>query len=279
MRLIHTLLFLLRANRLEEDLKLADACLRSLEKSAYNTVVVYNQGFYSNDQLRDYLSEYNLETIVLGEGVNAGTSAGRQSCFRYIWEHRPDTEFISEIHLDMIFSGNWEDKLIDYLAANDESMISCGIVDQKGNMPFAGKSTAMPAGGQITDDFLHSLQEDRIIRGFTNPCIHVSEVLKETGGYDTHFLRGKQCFEDDSMLLGYYYYYGTRAAWHPKINLNAVVYHAVAGQRLGVYDDTLVNFNGLVKQYGAMGLKHLSGLHESQWHRWFFLKKYTDIIG
>jgi hypothetical protein len=106
----------------------------------------------------------------------------------------------------------------------------------------------------------------------------VSEILKATGGYNVQFLKGGQCFEDDSMLLGYYYYYGTKANWHPKIYFGSVVYHAVAGQRNGVSGNVMVNFNGLVRQYGAMGLKALCGLHESQWHKRFFFEQYNSIV-
>lgn len=269
---------MVRENNAENDLAMADACLSSLENSTFNTVVVYNQGFISNAQLQDYLTKYTLETIVLGEGVNAGIVAGRQHCFKYIWEHFPDSNFISELHMDMIFSSNWEDPLIAYLERSNEPMVGCGIIDRQGEMPFSEKSVSLPPLDQINTAFLKTLQEDRICPGFTNPCIHASRILKEIGGYNTQFLTGKQCFEDDSMLLGYFYYYGTRAAWHPKINLNSVVYHAVAGQRLTITDDIKVNYNGLVRQYGAMGLSHLSCLHQSQWHKHFFAMGYNDLI-
>lgn len=277
-RLIHTLLCLFRADRLEEDLIMADECFKSLEKSTYRTIVVYNQGCFTNNQLHEFLSLYKLELIVIGEGANVGTTIGRQRCFEYIWAQYPDTDYISELHLDMKFCSGWEDPLVAYLDCHDEPVISCGIIDQHGNMPFLNKAAALPGTGDAYEAFLKGLCEDTVLHGFSNPCIHVSRILKETGGYHEVFLKGKQCFEDDSMLLGYFYYYGTRAHWQPKINCNSVVYHAIAGQRISVGDNVLVNFNGLVKQYGAMGIKHLGDLHKSTWHKNFFTQHYESII-
>lgn len=277
MRLIHTLLFLFRENKLTEDINMAATCLKSLEKSTFKTVVVYNQGYFSNEKLQEFLKPFQLNFHVIGDGANVGTTVGRQSCFRFIWENFPDTEYISEIHLDMLFTWAWEDMLVSYLDTHDEPVISCGIVDQRGNMPFLNKTAAVPDSNDKYDDFLANLREDSILHGFTNPCVHASKALKETGGYNSLFLKGKQCFEDDSLLLGYYYYFGTRANWHPKINFNSIVYHAIAGQRLDISGNVMVNFNGLIKQYGAMGLKHLSDLHKSAWHKKFFLTNYNKI--
>ena len=278
MRLIHTLLFLLRDDRLADDLILANECLKSLEGSIYKTVVVFNQGIFSGGKLKEYLGQFALDFHVIGEGVNVGTAAGRQRCFEYVWENFPDCGYISELHLDMVFPGRWEEALIDYLDAHDEPMVSCGIIDKQGNMPFINKSAVLPQDREEYDAFLQGLREDIVLHGFTNPCIHASQILKEAGGYNPLFLKGGQCFEDDSMLLSYYYYYGTKRNWYPKINFNAVVYHAVAGQRLNMGGNVMVNFNGLVKQYGLMGLKHLSTLHKSAWHRSFFAMQYDKLL-
>lgn len=128
MTLIHTLLFMLRDNRLTDDLAMAKDCLKSLEGSSYQTVVVYNQGFFANDTLKEFLSGFRLDVHIIGDGVNVGTAAGRQRCFEYIWESFPDCKFISELHLDMILPEHWEDALIAYLLINDEPMVSCGII-------------------------------------------------------------------------------------------------------------------------------------------------------
>ena len=278
MKLIHTLLFLLRENRLAEDLDMAKACLQSLAASAHKTVVVYNQGFWTNDRLKEFLSGFGLDCHVIGEGANVGTSMGRQRCFDYVWENFSDSLYISELHLDMLFPPLWENALTDYLDTHDEPLISCGIVDKQGSMPFLNRTFVLPKAKEEFGSFLQSLREDTVLHGFTNPCIHVSKALKESGGYNTDFLKGGQCFEDDSMLLGYYYYYGTKRNWFPKISFNSVVYHAIAGQRMNMGGDVMVNFNGLIKQYGLMGLKHLSMLHKSEWHKSFFLMQYNKMI-
>jgi hypothetical protein len=277
MKLIHTLLFLLRENQMTEDLNMARALFDSLSKSTYKTVVVFNQGCFTNEALKEYLSEFDLDTHVIGDGTNVGIPLGRQHCFNYIWSNIPDTEYVSELHLDMVLSNRWEDPLLDYLASHDEPMICSGIIDHSGDMPVLGRKVPLPP--TFDNDFLLNLREDKILQGLTHPCIHVSQILKAVGGYDPVFLKGKQCFEDDSLLLSYYYYYGTRANWHPKINYNSVAYHAVAGQRMSLHDSMMINYNGLVKQYGAMGIKTLSWLKNSPWHKNYFENNYKALAG
>ncbi len=276
MKLVHTLLFLFRDDWAEDRL-LTTNCLKSLEKSTFKTVVVYNQGAMESDRLKEELSAFRLDIHIIGDGVNVGTAVGRQKCFEYIWDRMPETEYISEIHLDMVFAPHWEDPLVGFLSNHDEPLVCCGIVDKNGYMPFLNKKTEKPEDVNGYDSFLESLRTDTVLHGFTNPCVHVSSILKETGGYNAAFLKGRQCYEDDSMLLGYYYYYGTKNAWHPKINFNSVVYHAVAGQRLDVGGNVMINYNGLVRQYGAMGIKALSTLHRSEWHRQFFKDQFANL--
>ncbi len=279
MKLIHTLLFLVRENKITEDLFMAQVLMNSLKKSTHKTVVVYNQGYFTNDELKQYLSDFELDIHVIGEGTNAGIPAGRQNSFNYIWSNFPDTEYISELHLDMYLSSNWEDPLVDYLTSHDEPMICSGIIDHNGDMPILDKKKSLPQQSNEFNDFLIGLRENKILHGLTHPCIHVSQILKEAGGYDPAFLKGKQCFEDDSLLLSYFYYYGTRMKWHPKINYNSVAYHAVAGQRMSIDDNILINYNGLVKQYGAIGIKNLAHLRNSQWHQNYFENNYKALAG
>ncbi len=265
--LIHTLLLLIREE--SGDLEMTKKCLRSLEKSRYKTVVIFNQGTLTNEELEEFLEPFRLDCVVIGNGTNAGTIVGRQSCFDIVYRWFPDTVFISEIHPDMIFSTNWEDALVSYLAANeDEPMIGCGIVTDA-SVPLLGPDD--------TDAFLAQYQRDQVERGFNLPCVHKAEVLKAVGGYDARFLTGKQAFEDDSLLLGYHYYYGTRANWAPKVNCNSVVYHAVGGQRFGLNDNLFTNYDGLIKQYGAMGIGALAKLHVSPWQKQFFEERFAKL--
>lgn len=267
MKLIHTLLLLIRAEMMEYDLELARKCLKTLEKSTYQNVVIYNQGCLERDALTTFLGQFRLTCFVIGDGVNVGTVVGRQSCFEYAYNHFAEVSYLSEIHPDMMFASNWEDSLVNYLDENeDEPMISCGIVTDLGG--YDEKSCAF-------DIFLKQFQRDQIICGFHLPCIHKVSVLKEVGGYDARFLKGMQAFEDDSLLLGYHYYYGKRMNWVPKVNLNSVVYHAVAGQRFGLDDNLYCNYNGLLRQYGAMGLLALTHIHVSLWQSQFFNEQFN----
>ncbi|WP_346919475.1 hypothetical protein [Lacrimispora sp.] len=284
LKLIHTLLFLLRPEKKLEDIKLAEKNLKSLEKSSFRTLVVYNQGSLSNGELEDFLRQFDLECIVIGSAVNVGINVSRQQCFQYIWDNYPDTEFISELHMDMIFTHHWEDAILDFLSNNDEPMMSVGIVNKRGELPYLEDTKyVIPSSLEEYDSFLSGLCRDKIVHGFTHPCIHKAKILKEIGGYDARFLNGKQSFEDDSLLLGYFYYYGTKKNWYPKINYNSVVYHAIALQRLDLqrydlHDNFSINLNGLIKQYGAMGLKNLIHLRNSAWHKDFFQSKINEML-
>ena len=275
MKLVHTLLFMLRENYLQQDMEMAEKCLKSLEKSTYKTVIVFNQGVWSNEQLEDYLKSFQIDCIVIGDGTNKGIVAGRQNCFEYIWQHFMEAAFISELHLDMVFTYHWDDILVDYLSIHDEPVIGCGIVDKNGVLHFTNTAAeTSPAHVDCMDDYLNQLKQDSTVYGFSHPCIHKLEILREIGGYDTHFLKGKQAFEDDSLLLGYYYYYGTKANWKPKVSYQSVVYHEGAGQRAGVNGNVMTNYTGLVKQYGAMGIKHLAQIQQNEWSVNYFAKQF-----
>jgi len=272
---VHTLLFFLRENSLASDLARAEKCLKSLEKSTFKTVMIYNQGFWDNDRLREYLKSFSLDCTIIGNGDNIGIVEGRQSCFEWIWSNFPDASFVSELHLDMVFTHNWETPLVKYLATHNEPVIGCGIVDQFGQMPFQTAITQIPPSNlNEFDDYLIKLRTNSIVHGFTHPCVHNLDILKEIGGLDTALLKGKQAFEDDSLLLGYHYYYGTKANWKPKVNYNTVVYHEIGGQRYGLTDNVMINFEGLIKQYGAMGLRQLASLHANDWSVNFFKQQY-----
>lgn len=276
--MVHTLLFLVRSDQEELDSQMAHSCLKSLEKSDSNTVVIFNQGGWSNQYLEHYLSQFALHCIVIGTGENQGTVVGRQACFEYIFEQIEGVKWISELHLDMIFPPHWESPLLAYLRTHDQPLIGCGIVDHQGNMPFLDRTVSPPPQEmEAMQEYLKQLPCDEIVDGFTNPCIHNASILHQTGGYDHGFLTGAQAFEDDSMLLGYYYYYGTKANWRPQVSFQSVVYHHVAGQRLSISGNTAVNYHGLIRQYGAMGLKHLSQLHRSAWHIRFFTDRYVEM--
>lgn len=275
--LIHTLLLLFREEYLEEDKELATKCLYSLENTTYKTIIVYNQGCLSNKELYLFLNNFNLNFYIMGEAINVGIPRARQYCFEYIWQNYPHATYISELHVDMLFAPHWEDALISYLEMHEEPMISCGIVDRDGEMKLINRVVGkMPTCLPECINFLESLRCEEVVHGFTHPCIHKNFILKQVGGYDIKFLKGKLAFEDDSLLLGYYYYYGTKVNWYPKVNYQSVVYHATCMQRFTLDNDSNINFNGLLKQYGAMGLKHLSQLHTNSWSIGFFQQHFNN---
>lgn len=280
LELIHTLLFMLRENRLQDDLYIIEKCMKSLEKSTYKTVVVYNQGFWDNAKLIEYLKSYRLECIVIGEGVNVGIVRGRQQCFEYVWKEFPEASFVTELHTDMAFTYNWEDPLVDYLKNHEEEPLMCsGILMSNGRMLFgdAAQTTLPPDDLDEMDDYLAAMKRNEVIFGFTHPCVHRMSVLKELGGYDTRFMTGMEGFEDDSLLVGYYYYYGTCAHWQPKIHLDSIVLHRIAGQRAATFEAMTPNLEGLYRQHGRMGFKVLSQIHRQPGSIDFFTQQYDDM--
>lgn len=272
MRIIHTLLFMVREKFFEEDLIMAGKCFETLSRSEENTLVIFNQGSLDNSKLKEFLEPFNLKYHILGEGRNIGIPQARQKCFEYVWSEYPDIPYISEIHLDMLFPTNWYSELIQYLEDNDEPLISPGIITKAGDIfPKGNGKYDLPNEVNEILQLLKNICEDKVIKGFVHPVIHKSPILRNIGGYDVSFLKGKQAFEDDSLLLGYLYYMGTRTNWYPKVCFKSFVYHAYMGQRMtlkNLQSEHKKNLEGLFRQYGANGLKHLSELHilESKEH-------------
>ena len=58
--------------------------------------------------------------------------------------------------------------------------------------------------------------------------------------------------------------------------ITPLVYHEVAGQRMSAGGNVKDNYSGLIKQYGYMGIKALSELHASEWHKLFFADRYRQ---
>jgi hypothetical protein len=269
--LIHTLPLLLRENvqDLNNDLHMLHCCLYSLQLSSEKNLILYNQGHFSNAALQHLLKQYALDFTILGTGVNMGIPRGRQACFEYIWTHYPQANYISEIHVDMIFPQNWHCAIIDFLNHSDEPMLSPCIINQSGELlpKDLGLSTPVITPPQNLLDYitlLPPLAADGLWEGFVHPVIHKASVLKEIGGYDCRYLNGKQCFEDDSLLLGYLYYMGLRCNWKPKALAQSIVYHAALFQRMSTFAeaDAALNLQGLLSQYGCYGIKHLATLHQ-----------------
>jgi len=267
MRIIHTMPLMIRSEPLNtEDLTMAYACFESLALSDDVLVIIYNQGGLSNDQLNQICSSFQLTAIILGEGENIGIAPARQRCFEYIWKHYSDTDYISEIHVDMVFPPNWHAPLIDYLDINDEPMISPGIITITGELQPLGQYTIIPSTYRELITHLESLSVEEVHTGFVHPVIHRASALQSVGGYDTQFLRGKQGYEDDSLLLGYVYYMGTKNKWRPKCYLKSWVYHATMAQRMSLPDkqvDFSLNEKGLFQQYGVYGLRRLCEIHSN----------------
>ncbi|WP_212031170.1 hypothetical protein [Cytobacillus depressus] len=265
MRIVHTLLFMLREKFYEEDLIMAGKCFETLSRSDENTVVIYNKGSLDNATLKEFLNPFNIKYHILGDGRNIGIPQARQKCFEYVWGKYPETPYISEIHLDMLFPTNWYSELIQYLENNDEPLISPGIITATGDVfPKGNGNYDLPKEVNEVLGLLERISEDKVIQGFVHPVIHRVSTLKSVGGYDVNFLTGMQAYEDDSLLLGYLYFMGTRTNWYPKVCFKSFVYHAYMGQRItleNIQDEHRKNLEGLFHQYGAKGLKQLSNLH------------------
>ncbi|SHJ46588.1 hypothetical protein SAMN02745163_02044 [Clostridium cavendishii DSM 21758] len=263
-----------------KGLQLAEDCISTLKECEDSILVVYNQGVLSNEILKDLLCKYEIPSVILGNGNNDGVAVARQRCFEYIWTYIPEIKYISEIHLDMIFPKNWHKPLIEFLENTDEPFVCPCIVTEDGMLGPNGiepKSVIVP--NNVTDilSLCNSLKSNKIYYGFVNPVIYKSNILKEIGGYDLKFLKGKQGFEDDSIILAHMYYLGLRYKWKPKCNLNSVVYHSTLAQRTefkNANEEFALNLNGLFNKYGAYGLKLLSEFYNSD----YFLELYNEVL-
>jgi hypothetical protein len=262
--IVHIITFLLRD---EKDLIIANNCFGSLEKTPDTCVVLYNQGYMTNAQMKKYLEKFQMEFHVLGRGCNEGIAKARQACIEYVWENLPECRYIAELHVDMLFPPDWHKPLVEYLKTHDEPIISPGIVTQYGEIqPLKKnvKSLNILEEPESIIKICQNLREDKICEGFVSPVVFKNSVLQQLGGYDTRFLKGKQAYEDDSILLGFRYYMGLRYNWKPKCCLASYVYHATLAQRMSLKhspEDFMVNLNGLFKQYGAYGFLQLAEIH------------------
>ncbi|MNX42711.1 hypothetical protein D3C86_731360 [compost metagenome] len=268
MNIIHTLPMFINSDpaEIDGDLLLVQRCFQSLGRSQHNKVVIYNQGSQSNELIEELSAAHGVSSIVLGSGVNIGIAQARQACFQYIWDNYEDTPYITEIHLDMVFPPNWAVPLVEFLEQSDEPLVSPAILTRFGEMQPLGTYVQVPENIDDLRNLLLSFERDEVMERFVHPVVHKSQVLKEIGGYDTRFIQGKQGYEDDSILLGYFYYMGTRTKWRPKSYLRSWVYHETMAQRMslpGRHHDFQLNEEGLFNQYGAYGLKHLAGIHHN----------------
>ncbi|MCS7460416.1 hypothetical protein N0M98_09705 [Paenibacillus doosanensis] len=265
LNIIHTMPLLIRSDdALGYDVAMLRRAAESLRASDDHTLVVYNQGGLSNAQLSGLFGAFGLAPVILGDGANVGIAQARQSCFRYVWDRFKEVPYISEIHVDMAFPRNWHVPLIAYLESSDDPLVCPGILTSGGELQPLGLYGTVP---QQTDEliaYLESLSRNEIREGFVHPVVHKSAALREVGGYDTRFMKGKQGYEDDSLLVGYSFYMGTRNRWKPKCCLHSWVYHATMAQRMSLPDrhaDFTLNETGLFQKYGAYGLEQLSALY------------------
>lgn len=251
------------------DLKMSDDFFKSLEKCDHKLILIYNQGCFSNEELGYYLSKFNIKHKIIGNGINDGITFSRYSMINYIEENHSDTKYVAEVHLDMIFTPNWEKPLIGFLERTKEPIVSPRIVyylDNEYKVTGEKESVNFP---EVLDDkikFMESLCDNKVDYGFVHPAIHRFKALKKINAYDVRFLTGKQGYEDDSIVLGYNYYMGTKENWVPKIYYKSCVYHKTIGQRSKVEDfnrDFEKNLLGLRSQYGAYGQKELSRIYSN----------------
>ncbi|WP_235613081.1 hypothetical protein [Paenibacillus sp. LC231] len=264
MRIIHTMPLFIRESSREHDLDMASLALGSLQRSQDHVTVLFNQGCLTNEELHGWLQTQGISAMIRGNGTNIGIAAARQACFEFIWEHFPQIEYLSEIHVDMIFPPNWYAPLLRYLERTDEPMVSPGIVTSSGELQPLGAYILLPDTPEGICETLQQLPREGTADGFVHPVVHRADILREIGGYDPRFLSGKQGYEDDSLLLGMRYYMGTRTKWRPKCCLESWVYHATMAQRMSLpdkYIDFSKNENGLFHQYGAYGLRELADIH------------------
>lgn len=282
MRIAFSLLLLIREEYSDKlrDITMIRNCIKSLGRDDNAIFVVYNQGVFSNNAIEELLKTYNINYDIIGSQINVGIPIARQKTFEHIWSNYPEVKYICELHSDMIFYKEWYRPLIAYLEENkNEPMISPGIINGNGEYIMkSGEKIHIPNTLDKAMELIESLKIDRIVDGLVHPAIHNVQALKEIGGIDLRFFKGKQGYEDYSILIGYAYYIGVRYKWRPKINGNSTVIHFVAAQRWkleGANYEIAFNEEGLFQQYGAYGMKILSEmLNDND----FMGKRYSERV-
>ena len=283
--LIYTIPFYIDKNKdMDNTLKMATACMRSIEHSKYVNMIIYNQGGLTNEELYNFMNKFNINFTIIGEGKNDGIAYARYMMLKYILKEHKDIKYLAEIHLDMIFSDDWEVPIINRLENSDEPMMCANIVyyDTESNRHILNSDNRyVDFSGNLENkmSILKSYESNGIIEKFTHPVIHKISALEAINAYDVGFLVGKQGYEDDSVLLGYNYYMGTKNKWMPKCCLESCVYHKVCAQRFDIndkYEQWEINNNGLKAQYGAYGQKELARMREEYSFR--FKEEYENMI-
>lgn len=252
-----------------EDMVMAMECFESLERIENIQLVIYNQGYLTNKQLKIFMEDYNIGVHILGEGSNVGITKARHECLEYIWKTWPDTKYIAEAHVDMVFTPNWDKPLIAFMERTGEPMVCPRIlIFEEGQYKTNFSDQTFDFSKNLNEriKLLESLQEHRVEEKFVHPVIHNASVLKEIHPYDVRFLTGHQGYEDDSIVLGYNYYQGTKMKWRPKMYMGSCVYHKTLAQRMGLpnlFQEFSKNYEGIKMQYGAYGFESLARIHNS----------------
>ncbi len=253
------------------DLLMLQQCLASLTKTKNSFCVFFNQGGLSKDALHQELQKFDLSYVILGDGENKGIPFARQKCFEYIWEHRSDCTFITEIHPDMLFPSNWTEPLCKFLEQNSkEPCVSPGILTASGEWHPHQKGTSvvdMPSVPNEIISLLKWLQLPKITEGFVHPVMHRADLLQQVGGYDLNHLKGKQGYEDDYLLLSYFRELDLPYNWKPKVNLQSMVYHKTMAQRMHFTDiehEANVNLTGLIQRFGKQAVDELNRIHQTE---------------
>lgn len=268
MEIVYMIPFLVTKNG--QDMKMAMECFESLERIENVQLVLYNQGYLNNHQLKSFMEDYNFDVHILGGTTNVGITMARHECLEYIWKTWPEVKYIAEAHVDMVFTPHWHKPLIKFLEDTGEPIVCPRILIYENNAyrtNFSEETFNFPKDLDGRIKVLESLQEDTVKEKFVHPVIHRAEVLKEIHPYDVRFLTGKQGYEDDSILLGYNYYIGTKHKWRPKMYMGSCVYHKTLAQRIGlpnIFDEFSKNYMGLKNQYGGYGFEELARIHHNE---------------
>lgn len=243
------------------DLSLLNNCLNTLKIEDDSVLIVYNQGPLSKDIIEGILKPLKINYEIIGGGINVGIPVARQKVFEYVWEHYPEVEYQCEIHVDMIFPKSWYEVVEKKMDELEEPMLSPAIINSFSSYSMnKEEKIELPQTVEAMIKLIEGKKDERIIDGLVHPAIHNSYLLKQIGGIDLRFFKGKQGYEDYSMLIGYHNYIGTKHMWKPKIYGGATVFHGVAQQRWTIENphvEITLNQEGLYNQYGAYGIKAL----------------------
>jgi len=176
----------------------------------------------------DPLLGATTSTVSIRLPENVGIAAGRNAALRGLLDHRPDLEFVVEVHTDHVFPRRWFAPLIEALIADPGlGAVGPGLLTPVGywGSPklqiFYGAVTVAQAAQQVEEAATRARVrfKPEVRRGLQHPVVKRIHALRDVGlFYDERF--AWQNFEDTDEVRRL-----EASGWRVGVCLGSWVYH------------------------------------------------------